>query len=399
MTSTSEQSEDVIPSSFRAALPALFFLSFLFLLNFTSRVIFAPLLPLISGELGLTHADSGSFFLCISSGYFVSILLSGHVSARIDHKHTIAFSSVASGVMLFVISTCSSLLSLRFGLFGLGAAAGLYLPSGLATIIHLVPPAYMARGIAVHELAPNAAFVLTPLLCAVSLFFVSWRTGLEILAVVLVCMGVLFHIYGRASTGKGAIPKFTILKQVLKLPRFWLVTIMFSMAICSTLGIYAMLPLFLVSEHGMDVEHANTLVAFSRIGSVGMPLLGGWIGDKLGNQRVMGVVLLTTGVLTIPIGLSEGWLMIGLVVVQPMVAVCFFPSAFAVLSKIGATKDKNVVVSLCIPLAFLCGGGILPTIIGTIGDYSSLGAGITTAGGLMVLASICSPVLLKSKNC
>jgi NNP family nitrate/nitrite transporter-like MFS transporter len=77
-----------------------------------------------------------------------------------------------------------------------------------------------------------------------------------------------------------------------------------------------------------------------------------------------------------------------------MVAVCFFPSAFAVLSDIGPAGEKNVAVSFCIPLAFLCGGGILPTVIGTIGDYYSLGAGIITAGCLMVLASLCAVRLI-----
>ena len=65
----------------------LFFLAGLFFLNFTSRVIFSPLLPIIEGEFGLDHAAAASFFLLISAGYFCSILLSGFVSARINHKY------------------------------------------------------------------------------------------------------------------------------------------------------------------------------------------------------------------------------------------------------------------------------------------------------------------------
>lgn len=390
--------DDEIPSSFRAALPALIFLAFIFLLNFTSRIIFSPLLPVISDELGLTHTESGSFFLCISSGYFVSILLSGHVSCRIGHKWSIVLSAVGSGLMLIVISTCESLFTLRSGLVGLGLAAGLYLPSGLVTISRLVPPAYTARGMAVHEIAPNISFVLTPLLCSAILALIDWRAGLVGLSLVLISMGILFLFYGYNRQGKGTALRISVLIQILKLPVFWLITLMFSMAICSTLGIYAMLPLYLVADLKMDVDEAGMLVAFSRIASVSMPLLGGWVGDTFGNKRVMGVVLLITGLLTIPMGFTEGWLLILLVVIQPMIAVCFFPSAFAVIAAVGPREEKNVAVSLCIPLAFLCGGGILPTIIGTIGDYSGLGVGITTVGGLMVLASICTLGIFEKKS-
>lgn len=376
-------------SSFRLAVPSLLFLAGLFFLNFTSRVIFSPLLPVVSADLGLNHADAGSLFLAISSGYFVSILLSGHVSGRINHQRTITVSTVSSGLMLLIISTCMSLATLRIGLAGLGFAAGLYISSGLATITRLVPPGYTARGMAVHELAPNLSFVVTPLICVAGLEVISWRVELMALGAVLIGMGACYQRYG-SSQGGGTPPRFDVILGLIRLPRFWLITGMFSMAICSTLGIYAMLPLYLVSELGMEVESANSLVALSRIASVAMPLAAGWFGDRFGNQVVMGWVLFLAGMLTIPLGLTGGWLLVVLVVLQPMVAVCFFPSAFTVLADIGPEDNRNVAVSFCIPLAFLIGGGILPTGIGAIGDSVSLGAGIVAAGCLMVVASLFS---------
>ena len=74
----------------------------LFFLNFTARVIFSPLLPIIEGEFDLDHAASGSFFLLISAGYFISILSSGFISSWINHKNTILLSTVATGLVLFI---------------------------------------------------------------------------------------------------------------------------------------------------------------------------------------------------------------------------------------------------------------------------------------------------------
>ena len=375
---------------FSTRVPALLFLALIFFLNFTSRIVFAPLLPVISSELGLDYLDSGSFFLAISIGYFVAILFSGHVSARITHHWSIVLSAVLSGLMLMVVASSDSLGTLRLGLVGLGAAAGIYFPSGLATIGGLVPSGYLARGMAVHELAPNVAFVLTPLAAGAVLMVGSWRQGLVSLGVVLLTVGIFYGVRGGRSGACGVLPRFGFIHSLLRLPEFWLVTVMFSMAICSTLGIYALLPLYLVSELGMEKEGANMLVALSRVSSVVMPIAAGWLGDRYGNRKVMGAVLFLGGIMTVPIGFTQGPLLIVFVVLQAMIAVCFFPSAFAVVTTIGTAETKGMAVTVSLPLAFLAGGGILPTVIGGIGDISRLGSGFVVAGVLMIAASFCA---------
>lgn len=45
------------------------FLVLLFLLNFISRIILAPLLRAIEKELGITHGQAGSLFFFVSLGY------------------------------------------------------------------------------------------------------------------------------------------------------------------------------------------------------------------------------------------------------------------------------------------------------------------------------------------
>ncbi|WP_163339641.1 MFS transporter [Desulfopila sp. IMCC35008] len=386
MSDSSPGGEDGLP--FATVLRALLFLALIFFLNFTSRVVFSPLLPVVSGELGLDYLDSGSFFFFISAGYFVSILLSGHVSSRLGHTPTVALSSCLSGVMLLVLASCTSFTTLRLGLVGIGMTAGLYFPSGLATIGRMVPSGYLARGMAIHELAPSLSFVLTPLLCGAALPFISWRQGLVVLGCILMVVGALYYLRAQKDCGFGTIPGFSLIMRMVRLPGFWLLTLMFSMAICSTLGIYALLPLYLVTEKGMGEEAANLLVSLSRISSVFMPIAGGWLGDRFGNRKIMGGVLFLAGVLTVPLGVSSGLPLVVLIVAQAMVAVCFFPVGFAEISSLGHGKDKGAAISFLLPLAFLAGGGILPTLIGGVGDMSRLGYGFVVAGSMMILASL-----------
>lgn len=374
-------------ASLNKALPALLLLASVFLLNFISRIIFSPLLPEIEMDMALDHAVVGSFFLFISFGYFISILLSGLVSSRLGHKWTIVFSAVGSGVMLTVIGSCTGLIAMRIGLFCLGYVAGLYLQSGLATISRLVSSAYLARGMAVHELAPNIAFVVAPLLCGFMLKYYSWREGLQILGLTLGCMGLIYAVIGEGNGIRQKRLAFAQVGRLVKLPLFGLMILLFSLAICSTLGIYSMLPLYLVSEQGMDHGSANRLLALSRVSSIFMPLVAGWLGDRFGNGLVMSVVLMVAGALTIPFGIFSGYLLVVFVVLQPMIAVCFFPSGFAVLSGIGGSAVQGGAVSLCIPIAFLIGGGVIPMAIGTVGDYYSLKVGFIGIGCITCLTA------------
>jgi len=388
----------VVYGSFRQAIPSLLFLVFLFFLNFTSRVIFSPLLPVIESELDISHAASGSFFFYISSGYFLSIFFSGFVSKRINHRRTIVFSAIGAGMVLLFLGMCASLFQLRLALFCLGLAAGLYLPSGLATITRIVSPSYLARGMAVHELAPNLAFVAAPLLCELMLHFLPWRQGIFLFGLVLISSGICYSLFARGCAEPGQPPSLKIVVHFLRMGEFWILTLLFSLAICSTIGIYAMLPLFLVSDHGMELERANRLVSISRIVTIGTPIVAGWLGDRFGNKPIIVWVLFVGGLLTVFLGMCPSWLIIVPVIIQSMIAVCFFPSGFVILNDMGQPGMENIGVSLVIPIAFLIGGGVIPAFIGVVGDYLSIGAGIVGAGVMMLFGGGGALLSLLLKN-
>ena len=377
----------------------LFFLAGLFFLNFTSRVIFSPLLPVIEQEMGIAHAQSGSLFLFISVGYFFSVLSSGFVSAKINHKRTIVLSSLTLGCALFILGKCTTLFTLQLGLLGLGLGAGLYFPSGLATIANMVAPTYLSRGMAIHELAPNLGFVAAPLLCDLFLSFLPWRQGLALLGVFIIGGGISYAFSSHGCKEKGQAPDLSASFILFRMPVFWAMVVLFSLAICSTLGIYSMAPLFLVHDHGMDSGRANGLLALSRVAAILMPLAGGWLGDKFGKHRVMAILLLLTGILTVSMAMvgDNMWLIV-LVVAQPLSAVCFFPPGFAVLSKLGSAQCGNLAVSLCLPISFLVGGGLMPTLIGWIGDNYSISAGFVLVGSMMAVAGTISLIITFMKK-
>ncbi|MBT8350878.1 MAG: MFS transporter, partial [Deltaproteobacteria bacterium] len=226
-------------------------LTAIFFLNFSARVVYAPLMPEIEADLNITHADAGSMFFYLSIGYFITLLGSGWVAASLNHRRTIILSSVVLGLALFFTAFSGGLKTIRFTLLLLGAAAGLYLPSGIATLTELIHERHWGKALAVHELAPNLGFIIAPLLSELIMIWFSWRNVPVMLGVTTIFLGIGFAFYSREVAFTVSPPGFASFKHFLSKPAFWIMVILFSLGIAGTLGIYTMLPLYLVAEHAI----------------------------------------------------------------------------------------------------------------------------------------------------
>src|SRR4030042_1927653 len=132
-------------------------------------------MPTIEMELKIGHEEAGSLFFLISLGYCIMLLGSGFVSSRLTHRRTIVLSSMAVGGALLMVGLSSHPWGIRFGLLLLGMAAGLYIPSGMATITGLVSSRDWGKAIGIHELAPNLSFIVAPLIAETLLRVYSWQ--------------------------------------------------------------------------------------------------------------------------------------------------------------------------------------------------------------------------------
>ena len=323
-------------------------------------------------------------FLFLSMGYFISLLVSGHISSRINHSKTIAVSAIAVGTALLAVSFSKSLFAVRCCVFLLGISAGAYLPSGITTITSLVNPKHWGKAVAIHELAPNLSFILTPLLVEILLHWLLWRHILFLIGICSVFMGIIFACFGKGGNFFGETPNFSAIKPIIKTHNFWILIILFSLAITSSLGLYNMLPLYLVTEHGISREWANSVVGISRISTMGMAFLAGLATDRLGPKTIMLCMFFITGILTLLLGVASTHWVIIVVFLQPIFAVCFYPAGFSALSSISSPENRNVAVSLTIPIAFVLGGGAVPAFIGIVAGLGYFSWGISFSGILIM---------------
>jgi MFS transporter, NNP family, nitrate/nitrite transporter len=369
--------------SLRTQLGPVVFLTVIFLLNFVSRIILSPLLPTIEKELGISHSQAGFLFFLSSSGYLAGLLSSGLLMPRWTHRSAIVVSVAGLGVAMLTIAAASSLLLMGCGLIGIGFAAGLYIPSAIATITSLVDRQHWGKAIAVHELAPNLAFFIAPFVAELFLQWSSWRAGLSALGGAAIFASVTFSRFGRGGDFPGELLVSSSFGTLIRTPAFWLMVLLFGLGVSSTIGVYAMLPLYLVTERHMEPSWANAVVAFSRCHGPILGLLGGCASDRLGAKQTIVVSLGFTGLVTLLVGLTSDRWLTTVILLQPLLAVWFFPAAFAAIAMIAPANARNLAVALSVPVGFLIGGGAIPTFIGAMGDAGSFTTGFIVAGALI----------------
>jgi NNP family nitrate/nitrite transporter-like MFS transporter len=356
----------------------------IFVLNFMSRIIFSPLMPTIESDLGIGHGEAGSLFLFISLGYFAAITGSGFVSSQLTHRKTIIVSAVALGTALVAVSFSRTLLGMRIGLIIVGLAAGLYLPSGISTITSMVREGDWGKAIAIHELGPNVSYVAAPVVTEALLRWFGWRYVLVCLGIASVSLGLVFARIGKGGRFYGESPRPETLKTLSSEGSFWIMVVLFSLGISGSLGVYSMLPLYLVMARGMQGSWANYLVAVSRISALGIAFVAGIVADRMGPKVALAGVFLGTGLVTVLLGIVPGSWIVLMVFLQPPLSTSFFPPGFAALSRVGPAHVRNILVSFTIPAAFLLGGGAVPTGIGTLAEDGFFGLGFCLVGGLIM---------------
>lgn len=375
------------PRSFRTALPAALLCAGAFFCNFLARIGLAPFLPGLEAQFGISHAAAGGLFLPMSAAFSVTLALSGFAAKRLGHRRTIVVSTAGLGLSLCAAAAAPSFALLSLALAVLGAAGGLYFPSGIALITAALHPSHWGKGLAIHELAPNVSFILAPALAAALPWAGSWRALLAGLGMFTLGMAVAAARFRGPDPTPGESPRPAVLREVLSYPAFWVLTAQFSLIVGASFGPFAMLPLYLTEVRGLPLPEVGALLAASRLAGPGMVLAAGFLVDRIGAGRVATASLAFTGAMTLAIGLAGGLALKAAVLLQPALSVLFFPAGFTAAARIFPERIRNVAISLMVPVAVLAGNGLTPFLLGWAGDRGSFGLGFAVQG-LAVLSGL-----------
>jgi MFS family permease len=363
----------------------------MFFLNIVSRLALGPLLPIVEQEFGLRHGAAGSLYFFITLGYCAGLYLSGYVAWWLSHRTTIAVSAITLGTALLAVSWTPSFSGVRAGLILLGVGSGLYLPSGIAALTENTKEGSWGKALAIHELGPNLGYICAPLLTELLLGFFSWRGVLGALGAQAILLGAVFLLSGLGETSPGRPPSLATMAPLARDPALWGMAALFAVSIGVGLGIYTMLPLFLVNEVGLDRFSANMITGLTRVSGLISVFFSGALADRVGRSRTVALCLAAAGLCTLILGLFRGPRITPAVIfIQAGCAAAFYPAAFAMLSAVFPLPLRNVAVSMIMVLGALLGAGGVPPAIGFLADRSSFSlafsaAGLATLGSVLLL--------------
>jgi NNP family nitrate/nitrite transporter-like MFS transporter len=375
----------------------IFLLSGVFFLIMLSRMIFSPLLLSIEQDFGITHKVATTFFLFISLGYGIGMLLSGYVSSVLSHRYTIITGLLIGGISLLGGAFLGSLKVIRVFLFLLGAGMGVFFPSGLTTIADSVEKKQHGKAFSIFEIGPNLSLILAPLYAQLFIATGSWRLSLFVLGTLCLLYGLALSILLKEGRVLGERFNPTNLKAILLDPLFWTMTLLICLNTGASLGVYSILPTYMIAERGIAQGLVNTIVGLSRVSGIPMIFITGVLADRFGARRLLAVIVALSGVVTGLIGFDLGPFLIAVVFIQPIAITCFFPVFLTETAHLWHESSYNVVISLMIPVAVAIGAGAVPALMGIAAEHGSFAIGFKVLG-VVILLSLFSLFFAKRRN-
>lgn len=363
----------------------LFFLWFLWFINFSIRIAFSPILPLVEDEFSISHGKASSIFIFLSAGYGVGVLASGLFSGRVGYKRSIITSLLLLSIATFLIPFVYNFSLLYLFSFLLGFSVGIYLPAAIPLITEYYSEKQWGKAISIHDTGASTAIFATPLISIFLLYFFKWRDMFMVYGVFFLLCAVIFYFVSREV--KISNPPRAIFKEIIKRRALWLQAILWVFVAGANLGIYSITPLYLTKELKMNISFANTILAISRLGSIGVAVACGFIVDKFNLRYVILIMVFITSIFTILLGTIGVKYIAFVLFFQAIFVTGFFPIGLVAIARIFDRKTRSLATGIILALSILFGGGLIPYFLGVSGDLYSFGLGIVILGVLVMLSS------------
>jgi len=352
-------------------------------MNFNGRTLFSPLLPLIEQEFGTTHARAASIFTFISIGYGFALFSASRVAGFLGSKRAVLGSLTTAGLVFFVIPAIHRFSIFYPVVFVLAFALGVYLPTIIPMITEYYSEKDWGKAIAFHESASSLSIFGAPLIALFLLSFLSWRLIFIVVGGILLLCAMIFRVVA-TETHSGKIG--SVNRGLLKNRSIWIMGILWIFCSGCVLGLYFVLPLYLVRELGMTVQYANSIFGLSRSGMVLIAIAAGFFVDRISLKKGLFLIMLATGLMTMLLATKDiGWIK-SLLFVQATISGAFPPLALVAISRMFGRETRGQATGVVVTVGMV-GTGIIPHLIGLTGDLVSFRLGIFLLGLCTVLAS------------
>jgi MFS transporter, NNP family, nitrate/nitrite transporter len=361
------------------------FLSFLWFINFAGRACFGPTLPVLEDEFAVTHSQASSIITLIFTGYACALFFSGALSRVLGHKRTLVVSFLVLAAVFLSIPLVKTFRMLHLLGFVLGMCCGLYLPNILPIITDYYDEKIWGRVISIHDSGASLAIFLSPFLVLFFLSIASWRIMFFVFGAVFLVFGTLFSRFVEDPRIKGKRVGFQL--ALFRKPSLWLMGIVWILASGANVGLYFIIPLYLVKELGLEIGQATSLFGLSRLGGVIVSIGAGFFVDRFNLKKTALGLLFGGGVFTVLLTstVDSRWIN-GLLFMQTSMVQGFVPVSLVWISRIFNSEERGQATGFIVSFAAVFGVGLIPYLLGVCGDHFSFRVGILVLGLLTVVS-------------
>jgi len=265
-----------------------------FATTYMARMAYPPLIPEMSIELNLTHAEAGMLMSGFFMGYLAIQLPIGFVSDKVGVKRIFTISLVLTGILCILTGFAGSFSEVLIYRFSKGLAAGCIFAPGSALILRWFPPKDRAISISFFQISVSfGTFIALSSSAAISSFFGGWSWSFWILGIpsIIIAVPSLFLLRekpdetfeGEVVDGGREVGSYY--GFVLRDLRMWLVCIATVGGGAAFIGSLTWIPTYLVRIVNLSEVYAGSISSLLALAGIFGTPIGGFIADRILHKR------------------------------------------------------------------------------------------------------------------
>ena len=280
------------PEAHRSGVSSVGVMAVAHLTNDSYAYMLPALLPLLLGKLGIGIAAAGLLVTLYQASSSFTQPIFGHLSDGGKRTRWMAWSGVAlSGLAAAALGLAPNIAAVAVALLAGGLGTALYHPVSAALVAGSVPQRSRGQWMSVYISAGNFGLPIGPFVLGVLVATIGLG-GSWIIAIPALILAALVWRLGPAAVRRTTAPlSFRAVVAGNRRMIAGLVSVSATRAWASAL-VSTFLPLYAVSRGASVVDASRLLTLFLLSGAVG-GLVGGWLADRLGRDRVIIVSLLS----------------------------------------------------------------------------------------------------------
>ena len=345
--------------------------------------MFAPLLPLLIPQLGLSLKTVGILAMCYQLASSVSQLGFGTLADRWRPRVLLIGGPILSVVVLSAIGTATtvSMLAMLLLIGGLGGAA--FHPPA-AALVHAVSGERKGLAMATHISGGSLGFALAPLVFAPAVVALGSRWAWLVAVPGLLALSYTLQLVRRVEIPRRHSKEgWSHLRPYAKpLSLLYMIVVLRTLT-ANSLSVF--LPV-LLTRQGMSVNEASAAVSFYLFVSTVGGFLGGPLSDRYGARRVI-IWSLVASVPFLLVGqLASGWTLTLLISMGGFLLQSTLPVNVTFGQQI-APVSAATVSSLMMGFAWGV-GSLLAPIVGILGDSLGLNVALSITAVVPLFAAL-----------